>query len=162
MKSIPRIVVVGLGNDYRGDDACGLIVARKIASLTLDGVHTVDGIADGTDLFELWDSSTVMILIDCAHSGSAPGTLHRFEPLSGPFPEHLMNPYSTHSFSIGKTLQLARALDNIPARVIVYGIEGREFTPGAGLSTEVRKSMDSAVAAIRNDITGVQSRVGSR
>lgn len=161
MNTNPRIVVVGLGNDYRGDDACGLIVARKIAGLALDGVHTVDGLADGTDLFDLWDSNTTVILIDCAHSGSAPGTVHRFEPLTGPFPEHLMNPFSTHSFSIAKTIELARTLDNVPARVIVYGIEGHNFTPGVELSAEVEASMDVVALAVQNDIAEVSSRVGS-
>jgi hydrogenase maturation protease len=157
----PRIVVVGLGNDFRGDDACGLIIARKIKGMALDGVRTVVGLADGTDLFDLWDDSTTVFVVDCAHSGAAPGTVHRFEPLTEPFPEHLMNPFSTHSFSLARTLDLARALDSIPAHIIVYGIEGDSFGAGAEMSAAVRKSMDSVVTAIRDDISGVYQNVHS-
>jgi hydrogenase maturation protease len=44
---------------------------------------------------------------------------------------------STHGFALDAAIELARALGRLPARVIVYAIEGHSFEARAGLSDEL-------------------------
>jgi hydrogenase maturation protease len=46
---------------------------------------------------------------------------------------------STHHFGLSEVIGLARALDRMPVRLRVYGIEGRSFGIGSALSPEVAK-----------------------
>jgi hydrogenase maturation protease len=38
-------------------------------------------------------------------------------------------------------VELARVLERLPGRLVLYGIEGKTFTPGLGLSPEVEASI---------------------
>ncbi len=61
-----------------------------------------------------------IILVDAIRSGAAAGTLHRFEPDA---PWLAQRGLSSHGFGLAETLGLARALDRLPARVRVLGLE---------------------------------------
>ena len=41
---------------------------------------------------------------------------------------------STHAVGIGEAIELARTLDRLPGRLIVYAVEGHRFDAGLGLS----------------------------
>ncbi|HKC86245.1 MAG TPA: hypothetical protein VKG02_09745 [Blastocatellia bacterium] len=45
---------------------------------------------------------------------------------------------------MAEAIELARALGNIPQRLMVYGIEGKNFAAGVGLSAEVEKAAGEA------------------
>ena len=45
---------------------------------------------------------------------------------------------STHAFGVAEALELARALNRLPPCLLIYGIEGKNFAMGTGLSPEVR------------------------
>ena len=60
----PRVLVIGIGNAYRGDDAVGLVVAQRLQEVPLDHVIIVTTPRDGTALFELWRDADVVVLID--------------------------------------------------------------------------------------------------
>ncbi|HEY8259970.1 MAG TPA: hydrogenase maturation protease [Methylosinus sp.] len=77
-----RILVAGVGNIFRGDDAFGVEVARRLARTepTL-GADVVDFGIRGLDLaFALTDRYDIAILIDAAPRGEEPGTLSVVEP----------------------------------------------------------------------------------
>ncbi len=47
-------------------------------------------------------------------------------------------PRSTHGAGVAEALGLGRRLGRLPAEVVVIGIEGTRFSPGAGLSQRWR------------------------
>ena len=57
---------------------------------------------------------------------------------------------STHAVGIGEAIALARTLDRLPARLIVYAVEGRRFDAGLGLSDEVRSVVAELTATVLN------------
>jgi hydrogenase maturation protease len=61
---------------------------------------------------------------------------------------------STHSFGVAEAVELARALGRPPARVVVFGIEGRDFTPGEGLSPDVGAAVDEVVRRVAEERSG--------
>src|SRR3972149_1788168 len=117
------ILIIGIGNPYRGDDAVGLRIAQDIKKKSPDHVNVIEQSGDGISLMDSWKDSDAVILIDAVHSGAQPGTIHRFDVHTQTIPP---------KFPRGATAQTAtpRALkgwSTITATgfsVIVYGIEG--------------------------------------
>ncbi len=82
-----------------------------------------------------------MVIIDATRSGAPPATIRRMDASLGPLPTGLHGSSSTHALGLADNVELGRALERLPARVIVYGIEGARFGAGCGLSDEVRAQL---------------------
>ncbi|HET9016462.1 MAG TPA: hydrogenase maturation protease [Thermomicrobiaceae bacterium] len=149
--SAARVVVVGLGNRLRGDDAVGPLVADRLAGRTPPGVTVLSHEGDPTDLLEVWDGADLCVVVDAVWSGSAPGTLHRVEPLAGPLRTRLDFP-SSHGFDLPGTVALARVLGRLPRRLVVLGVEAAGFDRGAALSPPVAAALPAAVDAMLAEI----------
>lgn len=52
---------------------------------------------------------------------------------------------------IPEAIELARVLDELPPRLIVYGIEGAEFEAGAGLSSAVAAAVAEMIDRIEEE-----------
>ena len=77
-----QILVAGIGNIFKGDDAFGVEVARRLAQSPLPaGVKVVDFGIRGIDLtYALLDGYDAAILVDTAKRGAAPGTVSIVAP----------------------------------------------------------------------------------
>ena len=137
------MVVVGIGNDARGDDAAGLIAARRLEALAHEG--------DAMALLDVWRDADAVVVIDAVSSGAAAGTVHRFDASRAPLPASLRRSPSTHALGLADAIELGRALDRLPARVIVYGIEGGRFEAGAALTPAVAAAVEAVAAAVRRE-----------
>src|SRR5690349_6789036 len=115
------VLVIGIGNDYRGDDAAGLAVVRAIRVRQLEQVHVMESDGNCTALLEAWKHASKVILVDAASSGARPGTIHRFDTRTQRLPDGYTLS-STHAFGIAETLKLAHVLSQHPPCLIVYGI----------------------------------------
>lgn len=132
----PRVLIIGVGNEYRSDDAVGLLVARRLRELTLNNARVVEESGEGARLMKSWRDVDNVILLDAVFSGAKPGTIHRFDARVQRMPRDIFR-YSTHAFGVGEAIELARELDQLPPRVLVCGIEGKNFERGMRLSSEV-------------------------
>ena len=102
---------------------------------------------EGAELMDSWQAATHAVLVDAASSGAAPGAIHRFDALAMSVPTGLFH-YSSHQFSVAEAIEMARILKRLPARMTVYGIEGRDFSYGEALSPEVAAAADRVEAEI--------------
>ena len=139
--------VLGIGNVARRDDGVGVWIARQLAA-RLDDKADVRVLGD--DGFALLDALAGVdeaILIDAVQSGAAPGTLHRFDAAVAPLPPDQLR-CSTHLLGIAEAIELARALGELPARLVVYGIEGADFGIGEGLSAPVAAAAAALVETL--------------
>jgi hydrogenase maturation protease len=144
------IRVIGLGSDLGGDDGAGLAVARRLRE---EGGHNLDirmCSGDTASLLGMWEGSEVVLVIDAADTGSPPGTVHHFEleeslpPLTA-----TRSIGSTHKAGLADAISLAEALGRLPARLIVYLIEGACFDVGAPLSPTVAAAVPTVCARIK-------------
>lgn len=147
----PRVLIIGVGNDYRGDDAVGLIVARRLREQLPDDIQIIEQSGEGATLIETWKNAAQVILIDAVQSDTTPGTIFRFAAHQQSIPTKFFH-YSTHAFSVAEAVELARALNQLPEKLIVYGIEGKNFAAAIGLSPEVDKVTPEIVDRIVRDI----------
>lgn len=132
------VVVIAFGNSLRGDDGVGPLVGELVAAARLPHVRVVSHIGDGARAVDAWADTRTAYLIDSASSGAAPGTIHRFDGLAEPIPEAVFRGCSTHCFGVSTSIELGRMLGRLPGRLIVYGIEGENFSFGRGVTDRVR------------------------
>jgi len=137
-------LIVGVGNALRGDDGVGPFVAEALAAKGLDArIHA----GDGTGLIDLFPAHDRIVLVDAMRSGAGAGTLVTLDAIADRLPADLFH-YSTHRFGLAEAVETARALGTLPESLLVYGIEGADFSAGDRLSPAVRESADKLIARI--------------
>jgi hydrogenase maturation protease len=139
-------LVIGIGNASRGDDAAGLAVAERIRRAAPPGVEVLELSGEPAALVEAWKDRERVLLVDSCSGGGPAGTVHRFEAGAGPLPAALLRA-STHSLGVAEAVELARALNRLPHRLTVYGIEADSFRPGA-----LSPSVATAVEALSSEL----------
>ena len=145
------LLLIGIGNDYRSDDGVGLAAIRVLKTKEFPDTQFSENSGDGAELMEIWKHASMVIIIDAVSSGAQPGTIYRFDALKQPIPAEI-SLHSTHAFGIAEALGLAQALDQLPPRLIVYAIEGRNFNAGVGLSPEVAEAMQEVVEQVTHEV----------
>jgi hydrogenase maturation protease len=149
-------LIIGVGNEYRRDDGAGAEVARRIDKLNLPQVQVLLHSGEGASLLEHFCEADLIIIIDASQSESSSGTVHFFDAGNSPIPSAFFN-YSTHAFSVAEAVELARALNKLPTRLLIYGIEGVDFSAGIGLTDAVQASVERVVERITNDLKQMAS-----
>jgi hydrogenase maturation protease len=130
-------MVIGLGNEFRHDDAVGIIAARRLRD---QGVAAQEHGGDPVMLIDQWGGAEGLILIDAVISGAEPGTRHCLDVSDSALPRELFRS-STHVLSLADAVELSRTLGTLPARVLVFGIEAWDLRTGVGLSPEVERAL---------------------
>jgi hydrogenase maturation protease len=141
-----KSVVIGLGNRLRGDDAVGLEVARLLRNRA-PSVRALEHEREPSDLIELWAGTDTAIVVD-ALEGTEPGRIRRLEAGLAELRDRRPSSASTHALALGEVIELARTLDRLPHRLVLFGIEGTRFETGTDLSPPVRQAAEKAVELI--------------
>jgi len=149
-----KILVIGIGNAYRSDDGVGLVAAQRLKNQRLRSFRVLEHSGEGTDLMDCWKGADTVILLDAAASGAKPGTLHRWNATWRPLPAPTFRG-SSHAFSLVAAVELARVLGRLPQHLIVYGIEGRDFRAGTGLSSETEEAVSDLVRRVLQEVRQV-------
>jgi len=142
-----RIRIIGLGNTCGGDDAVGVLAARRLGGLVAGRAEVVEAEMAGLELLELMEGADMVILIDAARTGQPAGTIHRLDASTTPVAAPLFA-HSTHALNAVEALELARALGRLPDRVLVYGIEVEELSAGRSLSPTVGAALEQVVRRV--------------
>jgi hydrogenase maturation protease len=148
----PRTVILGVGNEFRGDDGAGRAVARLLRSQLPPEISIHEATGEGTALMDSWRGAARVILVDAVCSGATPGTVYRIDASSAPLATPLF-PCSTHGFGVADAIETARALHELPDQVVLFGIEGGCFDEKQGLSEEVQRSVIALCQQIVSELS---------
>jgi hydrogenase maturation protease len=151
ISQLSPVLVIGVGNDYRCDDAVGLAIVRTLKAKELLSTLCLESDGDATTLIDAWSHGSRVIIIDAISSGAQPGTIHRFDALTQPLPASCSFS-STHAFGVAEAIQLARTFDQLPTSLIVYGIEGKKFVAGTELSSVVERAVQEVVELVEREV----------
>lgn len=146
-----KALLIGIGNEYRSDDAAGLMVARLVREKAPERITVREAIGEGAALMEALKEAPTAILIDAVCSGAEAGAIHRIEAHDQPLPVKFFH-CSSHAFGVAEAVELARALNQLPPRLIVYGIEGKNFAAGVGLSPQVSEAAQRVAECALEDL----------
>src|SRR3990172_1316504 len=154
-KKRESVLVMGIGNELRGDDAAGLLVARGLLSeKVLSFVTILEMAGDGASFMARWKNVDRLILVDAITAGLPPGSVIRMDARKELVPASLFAT-SSHSFGLAQALAISLALNELPPCVTLFGIQAKSFQVGADLSPEVQKAVRETSDAIRSELEGI-------
>lgn len=145
-------LVIGLGNDCRSDDSVGRRVARRLAKEAGTAFQVRESSGEGTSLISAWKASDFVIVVDAIDTGGMPGVIRRMDAHVDSIPAEQFFHSSAHTFGLGEAIHLAGAIGRLPRKLIVFTIEGRNFSCGTTISPEVRAAVDTVVQKIRDEL----------
>ena len=146
--------IIGCGNIDRGDDAAGVLVARRLHALGVEtlgveapgfeipGLEIIEQSGESFSLMDSWTGSERVILVDATAPSGTPGQIRAWNAHVDRLPEDVF-PCSTHAFGVREAVELARVMNRLPQTLLIYGIEGKQFSFGAPLSPEVERAVES-------------------
>lgn len=149
-----RIKILGIGSPF-GDDQIGwriveLLKKRKqIQHYISDYLSLECHDRPGIRLLELMENANIVYLIDAVIAGNKIGTIYRYENEEI---EELKSILSTHGIGIAQTLQLGKALDQLPSRLILYGIEINSVDINYNISLMIEPAIHELVERIEHEI----------
>jgi len=154
-----KILIAGVGNELRQDDAFGVLLAQKlqqeasfppsvkVMEIGSGGIHMVQQLFDGYD---------ILILLDIVQWGGEAGTIH-FKEVEvkdiTQLPVEEQNEFlaDMHYINPLKALMMAKALKVLPAQVIFLGCESAEQEEiGIGVSEAVEAAIPNAFQRIHD------------
>lgn len=151
-----KTVIVGVGNEFRSDDAVGLICIRKLREILNKGNNNIFLFENNGNLLNLLtfvEPTDRFFLIDAAQSSNLNDigkiikiTLDTIEKLEE------VNLYSSHSINIREFLILAQTLNRLPRKGSIIVIFANNFNFGTELSNNVKMAINSVTDMILNEI----------
>jgi hydrogenase maturation protease len=147
-----RNLIIGIGNDFRGDDGVGIVIASRLRERNIPGYEIIEYGGEGTGLVALWKGADKVIVIDAAFSGAQAGKIYRFEIGKDVLPTNIFAGYSTHAIGLAEAIELSKTLDCLPQKLIIYGIEGKSFESGQRLTLEIELSAGEVISKILEEI----------
>ena len=152
-------LVIGIGNEIRGDDAAGIAVARRVREAAHPQIEIAEADGDVGDLLGAWADRELVILVDATSSGGPAGGIVRYKGGRDPIPNVFVRQVSSHGLGLSESLEIGAALDLMPRRYIVYGVEGSSFDTGADLTKEVAAAVDEVSRRILDEVAGALAQV---
>ena len=144
---LPRICLIGVGNDLRGDDSAGLIVARQLSAdarfnstpnlLILEGGPAPENQTGKLRAFR----PELVLFIDAAHLDEPPGTIQliRLESIDG---------MSASSHSLPLSILARYIISEFDCEVEVLGIQPTQNEVDSELSSPVHAAVDEIVGVL--------------
>ncbi|SYZ73084.1 Hydrogenase 2 maturation protease [Candidatus Zixiibacteriota bacterium] len=146
----PRLLIIGVGNEFRHDDMIGLIIVRSLAQQAPDFVDIRESSGEGASLINDWGGYNKVIIIDALQSGAAPGRIIRIDAGADKLTAAPVF-HSSHALGVAEAVEMARAVGKLPEKIIIYGIEGRNFSAGEGTTPEVESAVPEIIELILNE-----------
>jgi len=148
---VNNTLLIGVGNEFRSDDALGILVAREIHRRHLGDIRVLEFEGHGASLLDAWEGVDHLLIVDAVNASAPPGSILRFDVSQSKLPAQLFQE-SSHAFGVAEAIELARELHRLPATVLFYGIIGESFETGQGLSDRVLKTIPDLLQMIEEDV----------
>lgn len=140
--------MVGIGNPYRSDDAAGWAVIDALEGQVHGSIQLSKQRGDIAELLDVFSTSQTVFLVDACLSTE--GGWQRIDLCRQPLPEENTQT-STHGLSVAQAIALAKNLEIMPPKLILYAIAGDQYGVGGRLSPHVEKSVKQVVKEILNE-----------
>lgn len=131
-------IVIGLGNDFRGDDKLGVLVIKEMKKNLPEIADYFIEQGDPTRLADLWDDKNTVI-VDAVKAPEGSPEIFEINSL-----RELRRSYvnfSTHSIDLKEALMLCDILQEKPKSIYIVGVRGSHWEVGSEMSDYVEKSI---------------------
>ncbi len=129
-------IIIGVGNPLRGDDGAGWAVIDHLVHKIHPEIQLSKQRGDIVELVEVFANYATVYLVDACSMEAPAGTWQRIDGLCESLPAENAQT-STHGFGIAQAIELARNLNALPSKLIVYAIVGQEYAMSDSLTAPV-------------------------
>ncbi len=148
LQGAEKVVICGIGNDVRGDDAFGVIVAEELKNrLKSDKIVILNcgGVPESYVGKIVNENPTHVIFIDAVDFGGKPGEIVIADP-EGTLGES----FSTHRLPL--KLLVSYLKQNINAKFILIGCQPKQLGLFIEMSEEVKQSAEKLVEILVQEL----------
>lgn len=145
-----RTLFIALGNEYRSDDGIGVAIMNRAKAIDSQAFEYIHHNGDPADLIELWNNRVVILVDACQVTEKETGTIMVLDPLVDNSLQQC-NSASSHALSLQEALGLGKILNKMPAKIRVYAVAGKNFSPGVQLSLAVEQAIAPCIEKIMAD-----------
>jgi hydrogenase maturation protease len=161
-KHLPRVLLQGIGNPSRGDDALGPIAIERLAAATSSLVENLQFEFEWVyqlqvENAEQWSHFDVVVVIDAQVNGSALFDWRELKSSGA-----ALN-FSTHQLSPEVVLGLAQEYFQPVPRVFLLGIHAEKFELGESMSPATEAALEAALDSLPcalEDLFGLTTQAG--
>jgi hydrogenase maturation protease len=147
-----KLLIYGIGNPYRCDDAVGIKAAEELARVVKNpDIDIKSGSIDGTAILDEIVGYDWVIFIDSVKTKNGkPGNIYKIDPTSF----KSSHSFSSHGVNFVTALQFGKKFDlKMPERTDIYAVEIEDSTSFSEECTErVRESIPKVVEVIIKEI----------
>lgn len=143
-KSHPRLAVVGVGHELRGDDAAGIAVAKALQSSENERLLVINGGAAPENFTGVLRgfAPDVILIVDAVQMNQPPGTIHLLD-------NHDIEPCSMTTHTLSHHILASYLEAEMNCVIMLLGIQVEQDLLGAALSPKVRQSIRKIVRVMR-------------
>ncbi|MBZ5668463.1 MAG: hydrogenase maturation protease [Acidobacteriia bacterium] len=165
----PRLMVLGCGNPFAGDDNVGLELVRRLRARGSCGCEFRDLSGRGArpcaptfprrgygyefralpegglGLLELFDRADIILFVDAVLSGAPPGTLHLVLLPAREVVPRALGSVSSHGWGLDEVLRLALALGRKVPRLMLLGVELESVAQGTRRTAPVDAALEVVI-----------------
>ncbi|WP_048149843.1 hydrogenase 3 maturation endopeptidase HyCI [Palaeococcus ferrophilus] len=144
LRNATRVVVCGIGNDIRGDDAVGVIMAERLRESLNNPKVVVLNCGEMPESYAgkiVRENPSHVLFVDAVHFGGRPGEVVLADP-EGTLGEAM----STHGMPLRLLARYIR--ENTSAKLLLLGVQPAHTAMFAEMSPEVRDATEKLLAAL--------------
>jgi hydrogenase maturation protease len=146
------ILVLGIGNVLLTDEGIGVRALKELERRYTypTNVELLDGGTAGIELLRHIRNRDYLIIIDAMKCGQEPGTVFRVE--GDEVPAAFRTRISPHQLGLSDLLAAAMLTDELPASLVLYGVEPESIDIGLDLTETVEANVDKLVGAVADEL----------
>lgn len=143
-----RCLIAGIGSPH-GDDQAGWLVVDRLCEK--NGFHIeTQKLSTPLELLDKIEGLDCLVCIDAIEGDEPHGSINRHV---WPFETSWqIRNQSTHGMDLVSVLKIAESMNMLPAKVILWTIEGRSWETGAEISSVVENELISLVSCVEQEL----------
>lgn len=153
-----RVAVIGLKGTHHHDDAVGSAVALRMRGAARGRVDVFEHSGGPEALCDVLAEHDLVILVDSCCTGCKPGTVLRLDGNERPGYADWFPHYSMHTAGWCDAFSLNNMMGNASARLLLFCVEGNDYSAGDGLSPEVEASVDRVVQLLLGEVASAANK----
>ncbi len=142
-----EILILGLGNPFRGDDAAGWGVIDVLEQKSPKGVQLCKVRGDAAQILDFFTQYSTIYVIDACQMNAPSGFWKRIDAHKSSIPSDTPQT-STHGMGISQAIDLAKVLGILPSKLIIYAINGDHYNLSTTPSLSVGQAIDKVAQHI--------------
>ena len=146
------ILVLGVGNVLLTDEGVGVRALKELERQYTfpENVELLDGGTSGIELLRHISKRDYLIIIDCMKCGQEPGTVVRIE--GSDVPKAFRTRISPHQLGLSDLLAAAMLTDELPKKVVLFGVEPASIDISLDLTDKVEASLEKLTGAVVEEL----------